>query len=108
MGHLRANHVPAGFIDGALPLGIDLPAVCIVDLALRVSRLTFWGSFSLTVSSLDSMLAGISATTSLAGLSLRKPLKDAWRIIPELVQPANSISATSLGFNHRTSWSSLC
>ncbi len=41
------------------------------------------------------------ATTSLAGLSRRSPLNDAWRIMPDAVQPANSISATSVGFSHR-------
>ena len=42
-------------------------------------------------------LAGFSASTSSAGLSSRKPLKEAWRTMPAPVQPANSISATSSG-----------
>ena len=49
----------------------------------------------------DSTGLGISATTSLAGLSRRKPLKEACRIIPVAVHPANSISATRLGLSHR-------
>src|SRR5260221_7042769 len=44
-----------------------------------------------------------SAITSSAGLSCRKPLNAAWRILPSSVQPANSISATSSGFNQWTS-----
>ena len=36
------------------------------------------------------------------GLSCRSPLNAAWRIIPEPVQPANSISATSSGRSQRT------
>src|SRR5262245_19862914 len=42
-------------------------------------------------------LAGRSASISDAGLSLRRPLKAAWRTLPSSVQPANSISATSSG-----------
>src|SRR5438105_8390663 len=53
-------------------------------------------------SGLDSMtFAGFwarSACTSDAGLSRRRPLYDAWRTCPSVVQPANSISATSSGF----------
>src|SRR5258706_7497645 len=40
---------------------------------------------------------GISARTSLLGLSSRRPLKAACRTLPSPVQPANSISATSFG-----------
>ena len=47
-------------------------------------------------------LAGFSACTSAAGLSSRRPLNAAWRTMPEPVQPANSISATSRGSTHRT------
>ena len=43
--------------------------------------------------------AGVSASTSLAGLSWRRPLNAACRIMPAPVNPANSISATSSGFN---------
>ena len=39
----------------------------------------------------------------LAGLSSRNPLKEACRIRPSLVQPANSISATSAGFSQCSS-----
>src|SRR4051812_27110045 len=42
-------------------------------------------------------LAGVSATMSSAGLSVRSPLNAAWRTLPSPVQPANSISATSSG-----------
>jgi hypothetical protein len=42
-------------------------------------------------------LASFSASTSAAGLSSRKPLKEAWRIMPAPVQPASSISATRAG-----------
>ena len=41
----------------------------------------------------------ISPRTSLAGLSCRRPLNAACRTLPSLVQPANSISATSSGFS---------
>src|ERR1041384_4042219 len=41
--------------------------------------------------------AGRSALISSAGLSVRSPLKAACRTLPSVVQPANSISATSLG-----------
>jgi len=44
---------------------------------------------------------GLSSTTSLAGLSCRRPLNEAWRIIPDAVHPANSISATKVGLSHR-------
>ena len=54
------------------------------------------------VGSDSATVAGISATTSAAGLSRRNPLKAAWRIMPDPVQPANSISATSFGSSHRT------
>ena len=40
--------------------------------------------------------AGVWVSTSDAGLSSRSPLKAAWRTMPSPVQPANSISATSL------------
>src|ERR1700681_3989476 len=43
-------------------------------------------------------LGGFSVSTSLAGLSSRRPLNAAWRTMPSPVQPANSISATSSGF----------
>ncbi len=46
---------------------------------------------------------GFSAITSSAGLSCRKPLNAACRILPSSVQPANSISATSSGFSQCTS-----
>src|SRR5450759_2288250 len=45
----------------------------------------------------------VSVSTSLAGLSLRRPLNDACRTIPSPVHPAYSISATNSGFNQRTS-----
>ena len=45
--------------------------------------------------------AGVSATTSAAGLSSRSPLKEACRTWPASVQPANWTSATSSG---RTQW----
>ena len=47
--------------------------------------------------------AGISATTSLAGLSSRRPLNAACRIFPSPVNPAYSISATSSGRSQCTS-----
>jgi hypothetical protein len=43
-----------------------------------------------------------SRTTSLAGLSSRRPLNEPWRISPSAVQPRNSISHSSFGFAHRT------
>src|SRR5262249_19916240 len=41
--------------------------------------------------------AATSTLTSEAGLSSRNPLNDAWRTLPSPGQPADSISATSLG-----------
>jgi len=41
--------------------------------------------------------AGVSIPISRGGLSSRKPLKAACRTLPSAVQPANSISAISLG-----------
>src|SRR5664279_766817 len=45
----------------------------------------------------------VSVSTSLAGLSLRRPLNDACRTIPSPVHPAYSISATKSGFSQCTS-----
>src|SRR5579872_1677058 len=44
----------------------------------------------------------VSAITSCGFLSSRKPLNAAWRIMPEAVQPSNSISATNSGLSQRT------
>ncbi len=48
-------------------------------------------------------IEGVSASTSSAGLSCRKPLNAACLILPPSVKPANSISATSSGFSQCTS-----
>ncbi len=49
------------------------------------------------------VMAGLSASTSSAGLSWRSPLNAACRMFPASVKPANSISATSSGFSQCTS-----
>ena len=75
------------------------PAVCL-------RRLASVGACRAVVTGVALLgLAGLSASTSAAGLSSRSPLKAAWRTMPSAVQPANSISATSSGLSQWTSGS---
>src|SRR6266481_4202473 len=71
---------------------LDLP-----DAAADLAAVSFNKGLAILV------MAGFSAVTSLAGLSRRSPLNAACRMLPSLVQPANSISATSSGFSQCTS-----
>ncbi len=72
--------------------GLDPPGMTV--LVRMVAGAGLWSSVARTG-------AGVSASTSAAGLSSRRPLNEAWRMEPSPVKPAYWISATSSG---RTQW----
>jgi hypothetical protein len=90
----------AGVGDGLTPMTTAEPLGLTVGVD-RTAVAAFWALGS--VRGGVPAGAGVSASTSAAGLSSRRALKAAWRIWPSAVKPSYSISATSSG---RTQWTS--
>src|SRR5271170_1671407 len=84
---------------GALVVGLDADFVayflgCVVWVfAATGDAVVWWASCWVSANG-----RGCSRRTSVAGLSSRRPLKEAWRTSLSAVQVANRTCATSLGF----------